>query len=308
MKHILSISELGRDGVEEILGRAASFIEVLDRPSPKVPALRGRTIVTLFFENSTRTRTSFELAGKLLSADVINFSASTSSVGKGESLRDTVQTIDAMGFDCIVVRHKSSGVPWQMVNWTDASVINAGDGQHQHPTQALLDALTLRQQLGRDTFEGVRMTIVGDIAHSRVSRSAIEIFTMLGAEVTLVAPPTLLPVDVATLGVNVAYGLDEVLPKSDVVYTIRPQRERIAEALLPSMDEYITNYSITNDRFASLEEHVVILEAGPLVRGVQMADAVADNARNLMNKQVRNGVAVRMASLFLTLHGSGDAL
>jgi aspartate carbamoyltransferase catalytic subunit len=306
VKNILSITELGREGVEELLGRAASFVEVLDRPSPKVPALRGKTIVTLFFENSTRTRTSFELAGKLLSADVINFSASTSSVGKGESLRDTVQTIDAMGFDCVIVRHKSSGVPWQVAQWTQASVINAGDGAHQHPTQALLDALTLRQQLGRDSFEGLRLTLVGDIAHSRVSRSAIDIFTMLGADITVVAPPTLLPPDVVSLGVSVSHELDEVLTKSDVVYTIRPQRERIAEALIPSMDEYITNFSITNDRFARLEEHVVILEAGPLVRGVQMADAVADNARNLMNKQVRNGVAVRMASLFLTLSESGE--
>jgi aspartate carbamoyltransferase catalytic subunit len=308
VKHVLSIPDLGRDGVEEILGRAASFVEVLDRPSPKVPALRGKTIANMYFEASTRTRTSFELAGKLLSADVINFSAGGSSLDKGESLRDTIQTIGSMGFDALVIRHGSSGVPHMATQWIDSSIINAGDGAHQHPTQGLLDALTLRQQLGRDTFEGVRMAIVGDIAHSRVTRSAIDIFSMLGADITLVAPPTLLPPNPTALGVAVQHDLDEILPKTDVIYTIRPQQERIDEALIPYMSEYITRYTITNARAARLDEHVVILEAGPLIRGIQMADRVADSARNLMNKQVRNGVAVRMACLFLTLHGSAEQL
>jgi aspartate carbamoyltransferase catalytic subunit len=305
MKHVLSIPDLGRDGVEELLGRAASFVEVLDRPSPKVPALRGKTVANMFFEPSTRTRTSFELAGKLLSADVINFSASGSSLEKGESIRDTVQTIGSMGFDALVLRHGSSGVPLQAVQWTDASVINAGDGAHQHPTQGLLDALTLRQAFGRDTFDGVRIGIIGDISHSRVTRSAIDIFTMLGAEVTVIGPPTLLPPNPAALGVSVANDLDEVITDFDVLYTIRPQQERIDKALLPSIHEYVMEYSITNERAARLGDHVLILEAGPLIRGVQMADRVADSARNLMNKQVRNGVAVRMACLFMTI-GNGD--
>lgn len=308
MKHVLSIPDLGRDGVEEILGRATSFVEVLDRPSPKVPALRGKTVANMFFEASTRTRTSFELAGKLLSADVINFSASGSSLEKGESLKDTLQTIGAMGFDAVVLRHGSAGTAHLASQWLDASIINAGDGAHQHPTQGLLDALTLRQALGRQTFEGVRMSIIGDIAHSRVTRSAIDIFNMLGAEITVVAPPTLLPPNPAAIGVNVAHDLDEVLTKSDVLYTIRPQQERIQDALIPYMSEYITRYTITNARAARLDDHVLIMESGPLIRGVQMADRVADSARNLMNKQVRNGVAVRMACLFLTMHGSGEGL
>lgn len=308
MKHVLDIKQLGRDGVEEILSCAKSFVEVLERPSPKVPALRGKTIANMYFEPSTRTRTSFELAGKLLSADVINFSASGSSLEKGESLRDTIQTISSMGFDALVMRHGSSGVPMQATKWTDATIINAGDGAHQHPTQGLLDALTLRQELGRDTFDGVRMAIVGDVSHSRVTRSAIDIFTMLGAEITVVAPRTLLPAVPAALGVNVVHDIDQILTKVDVLYTIRPQRERFDDALVPSMHEYIQLYSITNERAARLDEQVVILESGPLVRGVQMSDRVADSVRNLMNKQVRSGVAVRMACLFLTLQGSGDVL
>lgn len=304
MKHVLSISDLGRDGVELLLERAASFVEVIDRPNPKVPDLRGKTVANMFFEPSTRTRTSFELAGKLLSADVINFSASGSSLEKGESIRDTIQTIGSMGFDALVMRHGSAGVPMQATEWTDASIINAGDGAHQHPTQALIDTLTLRQKLGRQTFEGVRMGIIGDISHSRVSRSAIEIFTMLGADITVIAPPTLLPPNPGALGVSVAHRLDEVLTEFDVFYTIRPQQERFDKALLPSIHEYVMEYSITNERAARLDDHVLILEVGPLIRGVQMADRVADSARNLMNIQVRNGVAVRMACLVTTI-GSG---
>lgn len=307
MKHVLSIPDLGLDGVEEILGRATSFLEVLDRPSPKVPALRGKTVANMFFEASTRTRTSFELAGKLLSADVINFSASSSSLEKGESFKDTLTTIASMGFDAVIIRHRSVGSAHLASKWLDASIINAGDGCHQHPTQALLDALTLRQALGRNTFEGVRMSIVGDIAHSRVSRSAINIFKMLGAEVTVVGPPTLLPPDTAALGVQVSHNLDEMLSKSDVIYTIRPQQERINEALIPYMSEYITRYTLTNARAERMLPHALILEAGPLIRGIQMADRVADSARNLMNQQVRNGVAIRMACLFQTIGNVEEA-
>jgi aspartate carbamoyltransferase catalytic subunit len=307
---VLSIEQLGREGVEEVLGRAESFVEVLNRPNPKVPALRGKTIVNLFFEASTRTRTSFELAGKLLSADVINFAASGSSVEKGESVRDTAQTIASMGFDAIVVRHNRAGVAKQITQWVDAAVINAGDGNHQHPSQALLDALTLRQALGRNSFDGLRLTLVGDIANSRVARSAIDIFSMFGAEISLVAPSTMMPVSAAQLpGVsNVSFDLDEMLPKSDVIYTIRPKHERIQEALIPSMDEYITRYCITNARFGRLADDVLLMESGPLIRGVQMVDAVADSDRNLMNRQVHNGVAVRMALLFLALHEPGASV
>lgn len=292
MKHLLSIDELTRDEVLDLLALAETHLA-----GDKVDTLKGKSIVNLFFEDSTRTRVSFELAGKLLSADVINFSASGSSLNKGESLRDTVETISAMGFDAIVVRHKSAGVPWQMLKWTDASIINVGDGAHQHPTQGLLDALTITRYLGRSDLSGIRIVIVGDIAHSRVVRSDVGIFNLLGADVTLVAPPTLLPPDISEWKISIAHDLDDVITKCDVIYTIRPQRERINEALLPSMDEYIARYSITNDRFARLDEHVAIMEAGPLVRGVQMSNAVADSDRNLMNQQVKHGVAMRMAVL-----------
>lgn len=292
---LLGIADLGAVGIEEVLTRAEEYARLLDEPRKKFDTLKGRSILLLFFENSTRTRTSFELAGKMMGADVVGFSLSTSSVQKGESLRDTVETATMMGFDALVVRHSSSGAPWRMQAWSNASLINAGDGAHEHPTQALLDALTVRQELGVSRFEGLHLGIVGDIAHSRVSRSTTKLFQMLGAKVTFVAPPTLLPPNLEGFSVDVSHDIDAVLGEFDIIYTIRPQQERIFEALIPNTTEYINRYSLFDWRMAAAREHAIILEAGPLLRGVQMPDAVADSDRNLMNRQVRNGVAVRMA-------------
>ena len=303
MKHLLGIAELSRDEIEEILRVSERFVELAEANSSKVDALRGKSIVNAFFEDSTRTRVSFELAGKLLSADVINFSSSGSSVNKGESLRDTVETISSMGFDSIVVRHGRAGVPVQMQRWTDASIVNAGDGNHEHPTQALLDCLTLRQAFNRQFFDGLRVVYVGDFAHSRVARSGIYALRALGAEITVVAPPTLLPSDMSPWSVAVNHDLDDALTTANVVYTVRPKNERMKEALFPSLDEYITMYGISDERFARLRDGVVLMEAGPLVRGVQMSDNVADSMRNLMNRQVTNGVAVRMAVLLMVMKG-----
>src|SRR5688572_25618275 len=246
MRHLLSIADLGADGIDEVLRLTDSFVEVSERRIPKVPTLRGKTVVSLFYEDSTRTRLSFESAAKRLSADTMNFSVGTSSVKKGESLRDTVETIEAMGVDAVVVRHGSAGVPWQIASWIDAAIINAGDGWHEHPTQALLDCYTIRQH--RPSFEGLRIAIVGDIKHSRVARSDILAFTALGAEVTLVAPPTLLPPSLAGWPVTVSHDLDDVLPKVDVVYLLRMQKERMTEALLPSLREYTALYGLTRAR------------------------------------------------------------
>jgi aspartate carbamoyltransferase catalytic subunit len=302
MKHLLSVDDLGADGLDEMLRVTDSFVEVSERSIPKVPALRGKTVVSLFYEDSTRTRLSFETAAKRLSADTMNFSVSTSSVKKGESLRDTVETIEAMGVDAIVVRHGSSGVPWQVASWVDASVINAGDGWHEHPTQALLDCYTIRQQLG--TLEGLRIAIVGDIKHSRVARSDVLAFTLLGASVVLVAPPTLLPPSLEGWPVEVSNHLDEVLPKVDVVYLLRMQKERMTEALLPSLREYTARYGLTAWRAAQLQEGALVMHPGPMNRGVEIAAEVADLPRAVITQQVRNGVAVRMAVLYMLL-GSG---
>src|SRR3954467_7165303 len=238
-----------------------SFVEVSKRPIPRVPALRGKTVVTLFYENSTRTRLSFETAAKRLSADVMSFSVSTSSVNKGESIRDTVETIHAMGIDTIIVRHGSSGVPWQISSWVDVPVINAGDGWHEHPTQALLDCYTVRQRLGG--FEGRRVAIVGGIKPSRVARSNVGAFSTLGAEVTLVAPRTLLPPSLAGWPVTVSHDLDDILPKCDAVYLLRMQLERTTEALLPSLREYTATYGLTRDRAKLLPEGALIMHPGP---------------------------------------------
>jgi aspartate carbamoyltransferase catalytic subunit len=306
MKNLLSINDLTDADINEILDLAESFYPTESRSYEKNDLLKGKSIVNLFFEDSTRTRVSFELAGKLLSADVINFSSSGSSLNKGESLRDTVQTISSMGFHGIVIRHKSAGVPWQLLPWTDASIVNAGDGNHQHPTQALLDLFTLTQRLGTRDLSGLRICLVGDLSHSRAARSDIDLFRRLGAEITVVGPPTLIPSDISLLNVTISHDLDETLTKCDVIYTIRPKHERINEALLPSMDEYITRYSLNDQRFARLDGHVLVMEAGPLIRGVQMSNAVADHERNLMNQQVKNGVAVRMAVLYRLL-GNGHS-
>jgi aspartate carbamoyltransferase catalytic subunit len=300
--HLLSIADLGADGIDEIMRLTDSFVEVSERAIPKVPALRGKTVVSLFFEDSTRTRLSFETAAKRLSADTMNFSVGTSSVKKGESLRDTVETIEAMGVDAIVVRHASAGAPWQVARWGSSSVINAGDGWHEHPTQALLDSYTIRQRLG--SLEGRRVAIVGDIKHSRVARSDVLAFTLQGAEVTLVAPPTLLPPSLDGWPVSVSHRLDDVLPKVDVVYLLRMQRERMHEALLPSLREYTAHYGLTGRRAELLGPEALIMHPGPMNRGVEIAAEVADSPNAVIIDQVRNGVAVRMAVLFLLL-GSG---
>jgi aspartate carbamoyltransferase catalytic subunit len=303
--HLLSVADLGIEGIDEILRLTDSFVEVSERAIPKVPALRGKTVVSLFFEDSTRTRLSFETAAKRLGADTMNFSVSTSSVKKGESIRDTVQTIEAMGVDAIVVRHHSAGVPWQIAGWSSSAVINAGDGWHEHPTQALLDCYTIRQRLG--SLEGKRIAIVGDVKHSRVARSDVLAFTMLGAEVTIVAPPTLLPPSLDGWPVSVSTDLDEVLPKVDVVYLLRMQRERQSEALLPSLREYTARYGLTPRRANVLGPDAIVMHPGPMNRGVEIAAEVADLPNAVIVDQVRNGVAVRMAVLFL-LVGSGSQL
>jgi len=297
----LSVADLGVDGIEEVMRVTDSFVEVSGRAIPKVPALRGRTIVSLFYEESTRTRLSFETAAKRLSADTMNFSVSTSSVKKGESLRDTVQTIEAMGIDALVVRHGSAGVPWQVASWVDAAVINAGDGWHEHPTQALLDCYTIRQQHPARSLAGLHVAIVGDVKHSRVARSDVLAFALLGARVTLVAPPTLLPPSLEGWPVKVGHDLDNVLPDVDVVYLLRMQNERQTEALLPSLREYTAMYGLTRRRATLLPDDAIVMHPGPMNRGVEIAAEVADLPRSVITRQVANGVAVRMAVLFLML-------
>jgi aspartate carbamoyltransferase catalytic subunit len=306
VRNLLSIADLGRDGIDEVLDLTDKFVEVSERRIPKVPTLRGRTVVSLFYEDSTRTRLSFETAAKRLSADTMTFSVASSSVKKGESLRDTVETIQAMGVDAVVVRHGSSGVPWQIAQWTGASVINAGDGWHEHPTQALLDCYTIRERLGSLTDR--RIAIVGDVKHSRVARSNVLAFTELGAQVTLVAPPTLLPPSLEGWPVEVSHDLDDVLGKVDVVYLLRMQRERQTEALLPSLREYTSTYGLTRDRFRLLGDDALVMHPGPMNRGVEIAAEVADAPNAVITRQVSNGVAVRMAVLFLLLAAEGELL
>ena len=305
LRNLLTIGDLGPDiaaGIDEVMALTDSFVEVSERTIPKVPALRGRTVVSLFFEDSTRTRLSFETAAKRLSADTMNVSVGTSSVKKGESLRDTIETIEAMGVDAIVVRHSSAGVPLQIARWAQSAVINAGDGWHEHPTQALLDCYTIRQRLGE--VRGRRIAIVGDIRHSRVARSDIAAFTALGAEVTLVAPPTLLPPSLEGWPVTVSHDLDAVLPDIDVCYLLRMQRERMTEALIPSLREYVERFGLDGRRADRLPDHAIVMHPGPMNRGVEITAEVADRPGTVIIDQVRNGVAVRMAVLFLLL-GSG---
>lgn len=305
LRTLLSIADLGPDiasGIDEVMALTDSFVEVSERTIPKVPALRGRTVVSLFFEDSTRTRLSFETAAKRLSADTMNFSVSTSSVKKGESLRDTVETIEAMGVDAIVVRHSSAGVPRQIAHWASSAVINAGDGWHEHPTQALLDCYTIRQRFG--DVSGKHIAIVGDVRHSRVARSNVAAFTALGADVTLVAPPTLLPPSLEGWPVKVSTDIDAVLPTVDVCYLLRMQRERMTEALIPSIREYSNRFGLNEKRAELLQRHAIIMHPGPMNRGVEIDATVADNPNTVIVDQVRNGVAVRMAVLFLLL-GSG---
>ena len=304
--HLLSIADLGAEGIEELLALTDHMAEVNRRPIPKVPALRGKTVASLFYEDSTRTRLSFETAAKRLSADTMTFSVGSSSVNKGESLRDTVETIHAMGVDAIVVRHKSSGVPELISRWVDVSVVNAGDGWHEHPTQALLDCYTIKTELGQP-FTGLRVAIVGDIKHSRVARSNVWALGALGAEVVLVAPPTLLPPSLIGWPVRVANDLDEVLAEIDVVYLLRMQLERMEQALVPSLREYSASYGLTPARASRLPKHALIMHPGPMNRGVEIAGDVADLPRSVITTQVRNGVAVRMAVLYRLL-GSGVPL
>lgn len=298
-RHLLAVSDLDRDQIVELLDLTDTFVEVGQRSIPKVPALRGRTVVSLFFEDSTRTRLSFDTAAKRLSADTMSFAVSSSSVNKGESVRDTIETIEAMGIDAVIVRHRSSGVPAQIARWTNAVVVNAGDGWHQHPTQALLDAYTARSHLG--DLAGRHVAIVGDVKHSRVARSNIEMFTALGAQVTLVAPPTLLPPDTGAWDVQVSHSLDEVLGEIDVCYLLRMQSERMTESLVPSLREYTAGFGLTSERADRLRPDALIMHPGPMNRGVEIASEVADRPNAVIIEQVANGVAVRMAVLFLLL-------
>jgi aspartate carbamoyltransferase catalytic subunit len=279
---------------------------VQQRDIPKIPALRGKTVVSLFYEDSTRTRLSFETAAKRLGADTMTFSVSTSSVKKGESLLDTVQTIEAMGIDAIVCRHGAAGAPNRVAQWSTAHVVNAGDGRHEHPTQALLDAFTLRRHRG-PSLDGCRVAIVGDIRNSRVARSNVKAFDALGCELTLVGPPTLMPERLDGWPVRVAHDLDDVLADVDVVYLLRIQRERIDAALFPTIREYAQRWGLTTERAARLKPDTLVMHPGPMNRGVEIAGEVADSERSLVTEQVANGIAVRMAVLW-TLLGSGGPI
>ncbi len=309
-RHLLAAGDLSRGEATAILDDADRFAQALmGREVRKLPTLRGRTIVTMFYENSTRTRVSFEVAGKWMSADVINVSASGSSVGKGESLRDTALTLRAAGADALVIRHPASGAAHRLADWTctdnatpGPSVINAGDGTHEHPTQALLDALTLRQRLGG--IEGRRIVIVGDILHSRVARSDVMLLNTLGAEVVLVAPPTLLPVGVDGWPVTVSYDFDAELPAADAVLMLRVQAERMTGGFFPSAREYSVLYGLSARRQALLPGHAVVLHPGPMLRGMEIASSVADSSQSAVLQQVSNGVHVRMAVLFHVLVGT----
>ncbi|MEJ7629118.1 MAG: aspartate carbamoyltransferase catalytic subunit [Nocardioidaceae bacterium] len=305
-QHLLSAADLTRDDALLILDTATELRSLADRPIKKLPTLRGRTVVNLFFEDSTRTRISFEAAAKRLSADVINFSAKGSSLSKGESLKDTALTLEAMGADAVVIRHGASGAPHRLANsgWVRSSVVNAGDGTHEHPTQALLDAFTMRRHLG--DLDGRRITIVGDVLHSRVARSNALLLSILGAEVTLVAPPTLLPVGVDAWPVQTSYDLDSALDKSDAVMMLRVQHERMNASFFPSAREYSRRYGLDDRRFARLADHAIVMHPGPMNRGMEISANVADSTRSVIVEQVTNGVAVRMAVLYLLLSGSDD--
>src|ERR1700691_6282318 len=312
---LISAADVSRDDAVLILDTAAELASVAERPIRKLPTLRGRTVVNLFYEDSTRTRTSFEAAAKRLSADVITFSAKGSSVGKGESLKDTALTLEAMGADAVVIRHSASGAPHRLAGWVQGSVVNAGDGTHEHPTQALLDAFTIRRRLkginGTGTrgtgLDGIRVTIVGDVLHGRVARSNVLLLSTLGAEVTLAAPPTLLPLAVGSWPCAVSYDLDSELPKSDVVMMLRVQQERMSAAYFPSVREYSRRYGLDAARMARLPDHAIVMHPGPMNRGVEIAAEVADSARSTIVEQVANGVSVRMAVLYLLLSGSPEA-
>ena len=307
-KHLLSINDLSADEAFEILNTASELAKISDGPMKKLPTLRGRTVVNLFFEDSTRTRISFESAAKRLSADVINFSAKGSSVSKGESLKDTAQTLQAMGADAVVIRHGASGAAQRLADsgWISASVINAGDGTHEHPTQALLDAYTIRSKFPefQKSFKGLRVAIVGDILHSRVARSNVLLLTKLGASVTLVAPPTLIPVGVIDWDVKVSYDLDRVLKEVDVLMMLRVQSERMANSFFPSEREYSRGYGLDITRLNSLSPNSIVMHPGPMNRGFEISAESADSLRSVVLDQVANGVLVRMAVLYQLLGGA----
>lgn len=302
IRHLLSAGDLAADEATAVLDTAAELANVTGREVKKLPTLRGRTVVNLFYEDSTRTRISFEVAAKRLSADVINFSAKGSSVAKGESLKDTALTLQAMGADAVVVRHSAAGAPHRLAHWLAGCVLNAGDGTNEHPTQALLDAYTIRSRLGR--LSGLSVAIVGDILHSRVAHSNALLLHTLGAKVTLVGPPTLVPVGAAgSWPATVSYDLDAVLPDADVVMVLRVQRERMADSYFPTAREYTRQYGLDSHRAARLAEHAIVMAPGPIIRGMEIAPEVADSARSTIVEQVANGVSVRMAVLYLLLGG-----
>ena len=309
-KHLVSALDLNKDEAVLVLDTAKELALISDRPVKKLPTLRGRTVVNLFFEDSTRTRISFEAASKRLSADVINFSAKGSSVSKGESLKDTAQTLQSMGADAVVIRHGSSGAPHLLAtrNWIDAVVINAGDGTHEHPTQALLDAYTIRKHLRNNEgdLNGLKVAIVGDILHSRVARSNAILLKTLGATPIMVAPPTLLPVGIEKWNGEFSYDLDEILPKVDAVMMLRVQQERMTDAYFPTTREYSRNFGLTAQRLKTMQKHALVMHPGPMNRGMEITAEVADSTNSVVIEQVANGVSVRMAVLYLLLGGSNS--
>ncbi len=307
MKHLLSISDLTATQAISILDTASELAHISDGQARKLPTLRGRTIVNLFAEDSTRTRISFEAAAKRLSADVINFSAKGSSVSKGESLKDTAQTLQAMGADAVVIRHSASGAAQRLADleWMSGSVINAGDGTHEHPSQALLDAFTIRKHLGKGAkdLQGLRIAIVGDVLHSRVARSNVLLLSLLGADVVLVAPPTLLPVGVQSWPASISYDFDAVLPNVDAVMMLRVQQERMSDFFFPNEREYSRYFGLNAERLANMSKNSIVMHPGPMNRGLEITAEVADSARSVIVEQVTNGVNVRMAILYVLLAG-----
>jgi aspartate carbamoyltransferase catalytic subunit len=307
MRHLLSINDLSAFDAIGILDTATELARINDGQVKKLPTLRGRTIVNLFAEDSTRTRISFEAAAKRLSADVINFSAKGSSLSKGESLKDTAQTLQAMGADAVVIRHSASGAAQRLADleWMSGSVINAGDGTHEHPSQALLDAFTIRKHLGKGAsdLKGLRIAIVGDVLHSRVARSNVLLLSMLGADVVLVAPPTLLPVGVESWPATISYDFDSVIPNVDVIMMLRVQQERMSDLFFPNSREYSRYFGLNSERMSAMAKNAIVMHPGPMNRGLEIAADVADSARSVIVEQVTNGVNVRMAILYVLLAG-----
>ena len=310
MKHLLSINDLSKADAISILDTAQELARVSDGPMKKLPTLRGRTIVNLFAEDSTRTRISFEAAAKRLSADVINFSSKGSSISKGESLKDTAQTLQAMGADAVIIRHSASGAAQRLAdsNWMSGSVINGGDGTHEHPSQALLDAFTIRKHLskGANDLTGLRVAIVGDVLHSRVARSNVLLLSKLGAQVVLVAPPTLLPVGIETWPCQISYDLDEVIANVDAIMMLRIQLERMSEMYFPNAREYSRYFGLNSDRIRAMKSEAIVMHPGPMNRGLEITADAADGARSVIVEQVANGVSIRMAILYLLLAGNQE--